>query len=58
VTESEQRELFALVTAAFEAQGTPEFADRVQAIEERWHDRYEFWLVRNRDRARRERKKA
>jgi hypothetical protein len=58
VTEAEGRALWEMVCAAFTAKGTPEFSDRIAAIEERWRDRYEFWLVRNRDRAQGERKTA
>lgn len=50
MTENEQRELFDLLAAAFDAKGTAECAERIRAIEERWRATYEFWLVRNRDR--------
>jgi hypothetical protein len=52
VTEAEQHELYQLVAAAFDAKDSPEFAHRVEEIVGRWRDRYEFWLVRNRDRQR------
>jgi hypothetical protein len=58
MTEAEQQELFTLVTAAFDAKGTPEFADRVRAIEDRWMPAYEFWLVRHRDLRRGQRKQT
>ena len=51
MTEAEERELWEMVGAAFDAKGTPEFEQRIVAIEERWRARYEFWLIRNRDRA-------
>jgi hypothetical protein len=50
MTEAEERELFSLVAAAVGAKGTPEFQAHVDAIVEKWQARYEFWLVRNRDR--------
>jgi hypothetical protein len=50
VTESEQRRLFALVSAAFEAKGTPEFEQRIEAIVAQWRERYEYALIRRRDR--------
>ena len=58
MTEAEERELWEMVCAAFDAKGTPEFEERIRAIEERHRDRYEFWLVRARDRARGDRRPA
>ena len=49
MTESEERELQALVHAAFDAKGTPEFDERIRAIEERYSPAYELWLIRNQD---------
>jgi hypothetical protein len=50
MTEAEERELFYLVAAAFDARGTAEHQERIDAIVRRHRDRYELWLVRNRDR--------
>jgi hypothetical protein len=54
MTEAQQQELFALVIAAYDAKGTDDFAGRIEVIEERWRERYDFWLIRARDRAKRE----
>jgi hypothetical protein len=58
VTDEEQRELWDLVCAAFDARGTDEFEDRIRAIEERWLPRYDYWLLRNRERQSRRAKTA
>jgi hypothetical protein len=50
MTEAEERELFSLVAAAFDARGAAEYQERIDAIVRRHRDRYELWLVRNRDR--------
>jgi hypothetical protein len=54
MTAGEERELWELVCAAFDAKGTPVLSDRIAAIEKRCQPVYEFWLVRNRDRAKQE----
>jgi hypothetical protein len=58
VNEAEERELWDLVCAAFDAKGTDEFEDRIRAIEQRWLPRYEFWLLRSREKQSRKKRTA
>jgi hypothetical protein len=57
VTEAEERELWEMVCAAFDVRGTREFQARIDVIAEKWQGRYEYWLLRNRDRAAERRKR-